>query len=126
MIVRVAGNHAWPVRTVMPNKPLFIFQCDHSDYFALSKKLKCRQRLTKEFGSLHWRLRRRLRASEMGAAYFEASMLLKDREVCLVRRRSDGALECACNHLPLNGLAAPDQTEVHGCFGPARAQRSQN
>ena len=91
--------------TLMPNKTLFIFQCDARDYFALTKERKSRRRLTKEFGNLNWRLRRRLRASEMGAAYFEASMALKDREVCLVRRRPDGALECACNHSPRNDQA---------------------
>jgi hypothetical protein len=43
---------------VMPNKPIFIFECDRSDYFALSRKRKCRQRLTKEFGKLRPEARR--------------------------------------------------------------------
>lgn len=104
-----------PPEVVMPSRTIFIFECDDGRYFALSRAPHCLGRLKEQFGDLNWRLRRRLSANEMGAAYFEAALLLKSRPLCLLKLQSDGALECACGQSPTprNNCEDPDQTTVH-------------
>jgi hypothetical protein len=99
----------------MPNRTIFIFECDDGRYFALSRVPHCLGHLMGRFGDLNWRLRRRLSANEMGAAYFEAALLLKSRPQCLLKLQPDGALECACGQstTPRNNCEDPDQTTVH-------------
>jgi len=76
----------------MPSRTIFIFECDDGRYFALSRAPHCLGRLQEQFGDLNWRLRRRLSANEMGAAYVEAALLLKSRPLCLLKLQSDGRL----------------------------------
>jgi hypothetical protein len=97
----------------MPKEVIFLFECDDHNYFALARERYSVRHLTDEFGELHWRLRRRLSADEMGAVYFQAARLLADRSICLLRLRSDGGIECACGqsilrngHAPSGGLVS--------------------
>jgi len=57
----------------MPSTPIFVFECVDNEYFALTKELNGLRHLKEDFAQLRWHLRRRLRASESGAAHFQAA-----------------------------------------------------
>jgi hypothetical protein len=81
----------------MGERIIYVFECDDGEHFALTDDLDNLRREVKAFGKSSWHLRRRLRANDKRAAYFEAEQMLHDRLVCFLRLEVDGVLECACD-----------------------------